>query len=203
MTSRIAMSTLAIVSAAVLAVGARAQPASGKLQITALAVNMSNIGTGGTAPVEFNINRWSPTSTRGMLITTMLDKGADALLSALQKQPSLGKMRFPSLAGPDPTHARLGWDIRYASETPLPDGGRRIVMALDRTIGFWEAANRPRTIDYPFTFIQIQVDKNGEGEGKLSIATKVSFDKKKNAIELETYASEPLRLQGVRVKSVT
>ena len=112
-------------------------------------------------------------------------------------------MRFPSWQGPDPLNARLGWPIRYAHEMPTDDGGRRIVLALDRYIGFWEARNRPRTIDYPFTFIEIRVDRDGRGEGKLSIATRVNFDKKKNVIELETYASEPLRLQNIEVKSRT
>jgi hypothetical protein len=51
--------------------------------------------------------------------------------------------------------------------------------------------------------VEIRVDKNGEGQGKLSIATKVNFDKSKNQIELETYASEPVRLQQVRVTPKT
>ena len=73
-------------------------------------------------------------------------------------------------------------------------------MALDRYLTFWEARERPRTIDYPFTLIEMRVDKDGDGEGKLSIATKINFDKKENVIELETYASEPVRLQNVKVQ---
>lgn len=180
-----------------------AQTSDEKLQITALAVNMSNIGTGGTAMVEFDIERWSTPEERAKLIQIMLDKGSDALLEALRKMPSHGRMRFPSWQGPDPLNLSLGWDLRYASQRPEPDGGRRIALALDRYIGFWEAVNRPRTIDYPFTLVEMHVDKNGEGEGKLSIATKINFDKEKNVIELETYASEPVRLQSVRVSPKT
>lgn len=204
---------LGLIAATVLTIGSHplahtqatsSQPLNGrKLDITALAVNMSNVGTGGSAQVEFTIERWSTPADRQRLITAMLEKGPDALLQTLRKEPSHGRMRFPTLRGPDPLNARLGWDIRYATERALPEGGRRIVMALDRTIGFWEAANQPRTIDYPFTFIQIQVDREGKGEGKLSIATKVRFDKDENVIELETYASEPLRLQGLQVKERT
>lgn len=133
----------------------------------------------------------------------MQDKGADALLQELRDLPSHGRMRFPAWQGRDPLNARLGWDIRYASLRSEPEGGRRIVLALDRYLSFWEVANRPRTIDYPFTFVEIRVDKNGEGEGKLSIATKVDFNKSTNAIELETYASEPVRLQQVKVSPKT
>jgi hypothetical protein len=174
-----------------------------KLRVTAFAVNMSNIGTGATATVEFDIDRWSREADRTKLITTMVEKGPDALLKVLRDMPSHGRMRFPAWQGRDPLNARLGWDIRYASEQKEPDGGRRIVLALDRYLSFWEIANRPRTIDYPFTFVEMRVDQNGEGEGKLSIATRVNFDKSKNQIELETYASEPVRLQQVKVSPKT
>jgi hypothetical protein len=180
-----------------------ATPVAGRLRLSALAVDMSNMATGRTATVDFAINRWSSEAQREALISTMVDKGQDALLKALQDQPSLGKMSFPGWQGRDPLNARLGWDIRYAHQMPQDDGGMRIVLALDRYIGFWEAANRPRSIDYPFTFIEIRVDRDGKGEGKMSIATRVSFDKKKNQIELETYASEPVRLQSVQVTSKT
>jgi hypothetical protein len=179
------------------------QPSINTLRLSALAVDMSNIATGTTATVDFTINRWSSEAQRELLISTMTDKGQDALLKTLQSQPSVGKMSFPAWQGRDPLNARLGWDIRYAHQIPLDDGGTRIILALDRYIGFWEAANRPRTIDYPFTFIEIHIDRNGEGEGKMSIATRVDFDKKKAMIELETYASEPVRLQHVRVTSKT
>ena len=34
----------------------------------------------------------------------------------------------------------------------------------------------------------------------MAVATKISFDRKKNAIELENYSSEPVRLNAVTVK---
>ena len=47
------------------------------------------------------------------------------------------------------------------------------MLATDRPIGFWEATRRPRTIDYPFTVIQMEIDRDGEGKGTLSYATKI------------------------------
>jgi hypothetical protein len=171
-----------------------------KLHITAWAVNMSNVGTGGTAMVDLTIDRWTPPEARAQLIAAMLELGQDGLLKALQKMPSHGRMRFPSWEGPDPFNAGLGWDIRYTAQEPLPDGGRRIVMALDRYLTMWEVRERPRSADYPFTVIELRVNSEGEGEGKLSIATKINFDKRRNVIELETYANEPVRLQKVKVE---
>ena len=201
MTSRVLMT--AVMAMGMLASGRPAVPQDHndeKLHITAWAVNMSNIGTGATAMVDLTVERWTRPEERAQLIATMLEEGQDGLLQALQRMPSHGRMRFPSWQGPDPFNARLGWDIRYTAQEPLPDGGRRIVMALDRYLTFWEARERPRTIDYPFTLIEIRVNSEGEGEGKLSVATKINFDKKKNVIELETYASEPVRLQNVKVQ---
>ena len=178
----------------------RAQANQDKLEIEAFAVNMSNIATGSTAVVDIRINSWTTPEQRKHLITTMIEKNADALLKELQKQPSRGRFSIPGLTGPDPHQLRLGHDLRYTWETAQPDGGRRIVIATDRYIGFAEARNQPRTIDYPFTLFEIRVDKEGKGQGKMAVATKIDFDKKKNQIELENYSSEPVRLNNVKVK---
>jgi hypothetical protein len=177
-----------------------AQAKDEQLEITAFAVNMSNIATGANAVVDITINSWSTPEERERLITTLLEKGPDALLRELQKAPVKGRFRIPSAKPPDPHHLGLGLDLRYAWQTALPDGGRRIVLATDRYIGFQEARNQPRTMDYPFTLMEIRVDKDGRGEGKMAVATKIDFDKKNKQIELENYGSEPVRLNNLQVK---
>lgn len=194
--------TLSVLCATTLALAstARGQTMGERLQITAFAVNMSNVGTGATAPVDITVDRWSTPDERQHLIATMLEKGSDALLKELQKARPVGRFRIPGIEGRDPLQLRLGWDLRYAWETPEPEGGRRIVIAVDRHMSFAEAVNRPRVSDYPFTLFEIHVDRAGAGEGKMAVATKIQFDKEKNLIVLENYASEPVRLQNVRVK---
>ena len=178
----------------------QAQSKGEQLEITAFAVNMSNIATGANAVVDIRINQWSTEEERERLIATMLEKGQDALLRELTRTPIKGRFRIPGIQGPDPHQLRLGHDLHYTWQTPLPDGGRRIVIATDRYIGFREAANQPRTTDYPFTFMEIRVNKDGKGEGKMAVATMISFDKKKEQIELENYSSEPVRLNNLQVK---
>jgi hypothetical protein len=170
------------------------------LEIDAFAINMSNIATGANARVDIRINTWSTAAERERLITTMLEKGSNALLKELQKAPVKGRFRIPTARPPDPHHLSLGLDIRYAWQVPLPEGGKRIVLAMDRYIGFAEARNQPRSIDYPFTLIQIHIDKDGKGEGKMAVATKIKFDKEKKVIELENYATEPVRLNNLTAK---
>lgn len=180
--------------------GSGAQTSGDKLEITAFAVSMGTIATGSNAVVDITVDRWSTAAEREKLITTMLEKGTDALLRELQRMPKCGRFRIPGIMGPDPHQLRLGHDLRYAWATATPEGGRRIVIATDRYIGFEEARSQPRTVDYPFTLIEIRINKSGEGEGKMAVATKISFDKKKKVIELENYGSEPVRLNALKAK---
>lgn len=192
---------VAALAAAVFALApASARAQNEKLDISAFAINMSNIATGSTAVVQINIDSWSTPEEREMLITTMVEKKPDDLLKALQKLPKRGFFRIPMARPPDPHHLSLGIDIHYAWQTPLPDGGRRIVLATDRYIGFSEARNQPRSIDYPFTLFEIRVDKDGKGQGKCAVATKIDFNKEKKVVEIENYGSEPVRLNEVKVK---
>jgi hypothetical protein len=170
------------------------------LRLTAFAVNMSNIGPGAAGIVEIRITQWSTEAERKRVVETMVEKGQDALLKLLQDLPAKGRFRLPNKPGPDRDQLRLGWDIRYAWHTPVADGGYRIVVGMDRYMSFQEVRNQPRTVDYPFTLIEIRLNKDGEGEGKLAYATRITFDKKKNAVELENYSSEPVRLTTVKIE---
>ena len=67
----------------------------------------------------------------------------------------------------------LAYDLRYAQQERTDEGGRQIVLATDRPIGFWEFHRQSRTVQYPFTVIQMEIGKDGEGKGTLSYATKI------------------------------
>jgi hypothetical protein len=167
------------------------------IRLQAFGVNMSNIATGLTGMVDIRIDKWSTAAERQKIITTMVEKGQNQLLDMLQDLPTKGRLSFPTIQGPDPMNMRLGWPVRYTWTTPLPEGGNRIVVALDRYMSFWEVRNQPRTVDYPFTLIEIHMPKDGKGEGKMAFETKITFDKKKNTVELENYSTEPVRLNEI------
>ena len=175
---------------------------SDKVTILGNALNMSNTATGANQTIRINIDRWSTPAQRQHLITTFLEKGGqDALVKELEKQPELGRFNFPGYMGPDPNNImRLGTDIRYARNFAGEDGGRRIVIMTSRVIGFREEVNQPRTTDYPFSIFEMRFDSQGKGQGKMSYATKITFDKKKNNVELENYASEPVRLNNLSLE---
>jgi hypothetical protein len=170
------------------------------LRLTAFAVSMGTVATGANQVMDIRIKRWSTQAERENLITTAVEKGQDALLRALQKMPDHGRISIPGWRGPDPHNARLGWTLHYAFMTPGEDGGYRIGIATDRYIGMWEARNQPRTIDYPFSLIEIRLGSDGKGVGKMAVATKIDFDKKKKQLVLENYSSEPVRLNEVKIE---
>ena len=152
----------------------------------AFAVSMPT-GTAGQVDIVFE--RWSSEAERETLTAAFNAKGQDGLLSALQKvKPRVGYYRTPN---------SIGIDIRFAKEIPGEDGGKRIIFLTDRRIGFTEARNRPRTIDYPFTMVEMRFDKNGVGEGRASVMTMITHNKKTNQIELENYSSDPVRLTKI------
>jgi hypothetical protein len=175
--------------------------ATDKVTINGWALSMANVAPGANQTIRINIDRWSNPSQREHLITTFLEKKQDGLLRELEKQPEVGRFNFPGYMGPDPNNVmRLGTDIRYAMSFPGEDGGRRIVIITPRVIGFREAANQPRTADYPFTLFEMRFDKSGKGEGRMAYATAISFNKKTNSIELENYSTEPVRLNNLELE---
>ena len=158
-------------------------------KFTAIAVDISNTAPRArTSTVDITINRWSTDAERDRLLTVFRAKGQDALLSALQKLPVVGGITTPG---------SLKYDVHFARERTEAEGGRMIFLMTDRYVGAWEAANRPRTMDYPFTLIQLQVDKDGRGVGKASVATKIT-EAADGTIELENFSNQPVALNEVR-----
>ncbi len=173
---------------------ALAQTNSEPERFTALAVNIGTPGRTGAGTVEIQVDRWSTDEDRDKLLTVLKEQGPDKLLEALQKMPRVGFIRTPN---------SIGYDLHFARKAPLPDGGERVVIATDRRIGFWEAANRPRSIDYPFTLIEMRIRPDGEGEGKMSLATKITTENDGKTIVLENYSSQPVMLTTVRREKKT
>ena len=182
-----AVSAAAVLSSFVL----HAQTMGTPERYTANAINM-NRGAAGT--IELVVNRWSTDAQRDKLMAVMLNKGPEKLLDALQDMPRMGYIKTPD---------RVGWDLHFTRKIAAPDGGERVILVTDRRIGFWEAANRPRSIDYPFTVIELRLNRDGEGEGKMSVATKIIADKEDNVVTLENYDIQPVLLTNIRREKVT
>jgi hypothetical protein len=158
---------------------------------TAFAINM-NSGPK-TATVDIKIERWSTDEERQTLLSILVEekdkyKANQALLKALQKMPKAGYIRTPNT---------LAWDLRYARQNPMEDGGRQIVVGTDRPVGFMEARNQPRSMDYPFTILELRLNKEDKGEGKMLAGTQLYIDPKTKNLVLENYGQQPVRLNEI------
>jgi hypothetical protein len=153
---------------------------------TAFAVDMARPGRAAAGVVEISITRWSSDAERDRLLKVLQEKGPDRLLDVLRDLPRVGYIRTPT---------SLAYDLRFARKVPGEDGGEVISLATDRYISHWEAVYRPRTIDYPFTVIELRIGPDGKGEGKMSLATKITASR--NTIVLENYSAQPVLLNNV------
>jgi len=178
-----------IVAGLALATPVRSEDKMGRETFTAFAVDLGNSGrSSSTSQVKITIDRWSTDEERRRLVTSFQESGDDALLKDLQKLKPLGRISTPD---------SIGYDLRYAHQMPLASGGRRIIIATDRPMTYFERANRPRSADYPYTFIEMRIGADGKGQGKMTVATKINM-LGEDTIELENYDLTPVQLSAIR-----
>jgi len=180
------LAALLIVSLATAAPLAAGDPVE---RLTAFAVDLAApTGRARTGTVDIVIERWSTDAERDRLFAALREGGTEALLEALQDIDRIGHLQSPGT---------LGYPLRFAHEIPLPDGGRRLLLATDRPISFLEARSQARTLEYPFAVIDIRLGPDGKGEGKLLPLAKVEAHSR-HLVEIENYEIEPVRLTQVR-----
>jgi len=179
---------IAFLAAALLALSG-SLPAADPKPIETFKAFAASLGTGKANVLTIVISRWSTDQEREMLLETLQEFGRDKLIDALIKiRPTVGYMRLPN---------SIGYDLYYARDNVSPDGSRHVVIATNRYVNFREVQNNTRSMQYQLTLIEIHLDKDGKGEGKMVPAAKVSWDKKEKKIEVENYNALPVDLLNV------
>jgi hypothetical protein len=180
------VATPLLLLAAAAALDARSKPAE---RFRAFA---ASLGTGRSAIVDILITRWSTDEERDSLLAALQDGGQNRLLDALTRvRPAVGNIR---LAG------QLGWSLYFARNNVQPDGSRHITMATNRSVAWAEIANATRSRDFQFTFIELHLEKDGNGVGKIVPAARVLWNKDTKTIEIENFNALPVDLLQVRVQ---
>ena len=186
-------SAAAVAATLVIATPVLAQPAAAPqgptakdpIRFSSFAVSMQ---AGAAGDVEIAVERWTTDDERTMLINTMAKGGQKALLSALQGI----KVRCGFIR----TANSIGYELRYCRDNVLADGTRQLVIATDKPVSFLAAAGQARTLDYPFTIVEMRFAKDSlKGEGKMLVGTALSV--KNGRLELENYGQEPVRLPQI------
>ena len=177
------MKTLAIVTCVLLGMPIQtlAQAKDGRLALKSIAVSGGGpLGNAVLTPFDIVIERWSSAEDEMKLFEAIKEKGQEAALEVLR---SFRRVGFANTPG------NLGLEFFYAAESRMPDGQRKILVLTDRPIGFREAVNRPRTIKYPFTLIDLQLNAKNEGKGKLYETAQLVWLGKKGGLMVENYTT--------------
>jgi len=160
---------------------------------TAMGVTLPPITPRGGATVQIDISRWSTEEERNALYTALSQSGQGKLFDDLQRQAETGTFRITGIHG-----GRLRTvPLRYAREYGYGDK-RRIVLATDLPINFYERRGRPRFRDYDVSIIVLDIDENGQGEGEVGVGVRLELDEENNRLAVQSFASEPVWLKSVR-----
>ena len=165
----------------------------------AVAMGTSNpplIPPGMSTTLQINITRLTTDEEREKLFAMLVEKGQEDLVKALQKSEETGFVRVTGRAmsrNPFPSER-----LRYARQWDLGEGKRRIVLATDRYISFYEARNQPRTREYDMSLLVMDVDAEGNGEGQLAVGVRLAVDNEKKTLVVENFGTEPVRLTKIR-----
>ena len=155
-------------------------------EFTAVAANISNVGAAGLVPVTIRIERWTGPEEQEKLLGALRDSGQDKFLEALTRAKVVGWIATPT---------SLRYDFFYAQQQPTANG-RKIMMITDRPMQIAERMSASRSRDYPFTVIELNVDKEGRGTGTL--AQLVQLRLSGEFLAIENLATTPIRLNDLK-----
>lgn len=137
--------------------------------------------------VNIIIEALSSTEDRNALIAGFKRSGQDGLVSVLEDMKPKGRVRFAS--------GGVGNDIKYIIELPSKSG-RRFRLVTDRNLAFAELYNGTRSRDYSVGAIDLLLTPDGKGSGTVLPACKLTVNKKKQQVEVETYQN-PWKLSNL------
>ena len=196
------VATTAMVSAQGARTGDRPVPET----FTATTTNMEPAGES----LKFSVLRWSSEEDRREVLSILTPEEAQseeteneeaesedaesADPQALQELPSVGYL-WPGSSG-------VGYSLKYAYRLATPDGGERITFITGRSLGAfarepWRAVDEPNPPVTGYTVIELRLDADGHGEGKMSLAADVVFDTEAGTVALDSYETTPVLLEAV------
>ena len=154
-------------------------------RFSARSVEMSSPARFSFRHVDIAISQWSTDQDHRLLARTLLEKGPVGFVDVLCGYPAVGTI---TVAGGGE------FTIRYAWQTLDRDGGQRIYLASDQPIVLGGSEIRRFAESERFYFMELRVDRHGNGDAKMSDNIRLSVDQSRNVIELRDYERRPLQL---------
>jgi hypothetical protein len=149
----------------------------GRMTIQATAKGTST-QLGRMIDVNIYIEAYSTPDDRKTLIDAFKRRGQDGLVDALQDMKTKGRVRFSS--------GGVGNDVKYIIELPSKEG-RKLRLITDRWLSFTELYNSNRIADYNVGAIELNLTPDGKGSGTVLPACRLTMNKKKEQVEIETF----------------
>ncbi|HKF67266.1 MAG TPA: hypothetical protein VKB36_12065 [Vicinamibacterales bacterium] len=160
--------------------------------LTARAVESTNPARFVFRPVDIVISRWSTLDDHHVLMTALLERGPVHFLNTLCGFAPVGTF---TMGGRD-------FPIRYAWSIEDSGGGRRIYLATDEPVSLTNPTFGPFLSRERLTFLELRVNRRGEGDGKFSEAVGLSVDESRSVIELRDYLKGAFHLVMVRSEAL-
>jgi len=144
-------------------------------QFSAVWAVVGGAAGGRTVPIDIRINRYNTDEEIKNFADILVEGGQSRLREALEKE-DVGQLS---------TTGQVGIPIAIARKSTKGDKTIiRIVTA--RTLSFVELRYSGRSVDYPFTILQLEVDGEGKGVGTAIGAASIKFNKEKNTYVIES-----------------
>jgi hypothetical protein len=136
--------------------------------------------------LRMNLLRWSDDAGRADVVAAL---GASDPTAALLELPTLGHIWLGS--------SPVGFSVKYARRTPLPDGGERVTFVTEKRLDYyelkkWVPAPPVAAKDTSYGVIELYLDANGQGTGTLSLVADVQVDAAKADVALAQDAPKVL-----------
>lgn len=155
---------------------------------TGTLVNMN--GRSSSTGFTLTLTSRTPDEEAQRLLAVLADGGQDDLMKVIHKN-NLG---FIAATG------QTRRDLLVVREAQV-NGKRRIIAAFERWQGVFEVRSGNRSLDYPFSIIEIYFDEKGRGTGTFIGLAQVKMDRDKKTgqmrLELESFGSFPAKVMGV------
>ncbi len=152
------------------------------------------VGTGGpmaakSLPFDLRINQYTSDEEVTKYVTILRESGEDALRRALEKEDR----------GQISPVGRVGNAVAVARKRQ--EGANTVITVVTaRTLPFIELYAGGRSTDYQFGILQITLNAKGEGTGNIMAAARISFNKKKDVYEVESFGNQYIKATNIRVQ---
>ena len=154
-----------------------------------LVVAMGTVGTGRNTSLNMTVTSWTSPTQRQVIMNALQQgtEGEASLFNLIVNSPDKGFLQVRT--------ERRTTRLKYAWQSELPDGGRRITLVGDQLVNI--QFNRQLN-EETYVIVMLDIDADGNGTGTAAVAATLGWNEETERIKVGVESTEPLRLTSVR-----